>query len=276
MMLLGFAFCALAQDSGGPASMLSNSGEPMKVGYVCPQEDLAAAGMSCSDDDPCPVYLELSNISAAGKRLSLAGNLHGPSATIDSILLVSDDGGMVWKEPVARIRGAAIDQVQLLDSMHAWAAGEMQYPLARDPFFLVTSDGGDSWKRRALTEEGAPGAVLKFWFESVDHGELIVDGGRTAPGGRYAFYETRTGGDSWTILSKTAQPPRMRLAPTVENVDYRIGTDSKSHSYVIEKRVGEKWTRAAAFMVQVANCGSPHSAPPAEPAAPDGTVPDGR
>lgn len=265
-MLLAGALCALAQDPAATRNVLSNSGGPMKVNFTCAEEELIAAGMVCSDDDPCPVYLELSSVSAAGKKLWLGGNLHGPSATLASVLLASDDNGATWnepaKEPAARIPGAGFEQVQLFDAQHGWAAGETQVPLARDPFFLITADGGASWRRKPLSEEGGAGAVQRFWFDSIDHGELIIDAGRTAQSGRYVMYESRTGGDSWNIVSKTGQLPRLRRAPSLDDVDYRIATDSGSHTWVIEKRDGEKWNRLAAFLVQVASCGSPPPPPP--------------
>jgi hypothetical protein len=265
LAIASFALAALAQDGSVAGHTLVNSGDPMKVGFVCENEDLAAAGMTCSDDSPCPVYLELSSVSAAGKKLSLAGNLHGPASTLYSVLMASDDDGATWKEPAGRIPGAALDQVQLFDATHGWAAGETQVPLARDPFFLITSDGGASWRQQALAEDadaGGVGAVQRFWFDSTDHGEVIVDAGRTASGGRYALYESRTGGASWTIVSKTLQMPRLRRAASVENVDYRLGSDSKTHAYVVEKREGERWTKLASFLVQVASCGSRHLPPP--------------
>ncbi len=234
-----------------------------KIPFSCNAEDLAAAGMSCSDEYPCPVYLELSGVSSLGKKLALAGNLHGASATLYSVLLMSDDGGTTWKESTPRVSGAALDQVQLFDVLHGWTAGETQVPLARDPFFLISSDGGASWRQKPITEEGGVGAIQKFWFDTAGHGEVIIDAGRTAQGGRYELYETRTGADNWNVVSHTAQIPRLRRAPAVEDVDYRIGTDSKSHAFTIEKRDGEKWNRIASFLIQVANCGTP--APPPVP-----------
>jgi hypothetical protein len=228
-----------------------------KVPFSCTEDDQAAAGMSCSDQYPCPIYLELSGVSGSGKKLALAGNLHGPSATLYSVLLLSDDGGTTWKEPAARISGAALDQVQLFDAQHGFAAGEMQVPLARDPFFLITSDGGASWQRKPLTEDGGVGAIQKFWFDTTEHGEVIIDAGRTK-----ALYESHTGADNWNVVSHTAQIPRLRRAPAVEDVDYRIGTDTRSHAFTIEKRDGEKWNRIASFLIQVANCGTPGPPPP--------------
>ena len=177
------------------------------------------------------------------------------------MLLSSDDGGADWKEAAARVPGAALDQVQLLDAQHGWAAGEIQVPLARDPFFLVTSDAGRYLEEKTLSDDGGPGDVQRFWFDSPDHGELIVDAGRSAEGGRYQMYESRTGGENWNILSKTAQLPRLRRAPAVDEVNYRIGTDSESKTYVIERRDGEKWMRVSSFLVQVANCGAPPPPP---------------
>src|SRR5580698_5206368 len=117
-VFLTVVFCALAQTPTATESALLNVGEPMKVRFACDEAELSSAGMSCSDDDPCPIYLELSGVSAAGRKLSLAGNLHGPSATLFSVLLTSDDNGTTWKEPAARIPGAALDQTQFIDLLH--------------------------------------------------------------------------------------------------------------------------------------------------------------
>ena len=109
--------------------------------------------MSCSEDDPCPIYLEINSIAPDGRKLFLAGNLHSTSATLSSILLMSEDSGAGWKEPATRVRGSALDQLQFYTLQDGWAAGEAQYPLARDPFFLITNDGGSSWHQVAVGEE---------------------------------------------------------------------------------------------------------------------------
>lgn len=235
---------------------------PVKVSFNCSEEDLAAAGMTCADDDPCPVYLELSSVSATGKKLIVTGDLHGASATIGSVLLMSEDNGETWKEPAERVAGSALDLSQWLDSRHGWAGGEVQQPLARDPFFLVTSDGGVTWRHKDVSEDGIPGEMMRFWFDTPEHGELIVDGGRIAEGARYQLYESKTGGETWSIVSKTSGVPKLRRTPGLIDPDYRIGTDSRTRTYVVEKRSGERWSHVASFVIQVASCGSP-----AEPAA---------
>jgi hypothetical protein len=149
--------------------------------------------------------------------------------------------------------------------MHAWAGGEVQVPLSRDPFFLITSDGGATWRQKPVDDDGTPGELMRFWFDSPEHGELIVDGGRSAEGGRYQMYESHTGGDSWTTVSKTSDVPRLRRIPGLIDPDYRLGADGRTKTYVIEKRVGDGWSQIASFAIQVASCGAPKEPEP-EPA----------
>jgi hypothetical protein len=238
---------------------------PVKIPYACSEKDLAAAGMICSDENPCPVYVELSSASGAGKKLLVTGNLHGASATIASVLLVSDDDGATWKEPSPRIAGSALEQSQWLDAQHGWAAGEVQAPLSRDPFLLITSDGGATWRQKDIADDSIPGEVMRFWFDSPEHGELIVDGGRSAEGGRYQMYESHSGGDTWNVVSKTSDVPTLRRTPGLIDPNYRIGADSRTKTYVLEKRNGDDWSRVTSFEIQVASCGTPAEPPAPEP-----------
>ena len=236
---------------GEDIAILVNHGEPMRVAYGCVEEDLQFAGMSCNEEEPCPVYLELSAIVSTGRKVVAAGNLHSTSATLTSILLESDDSGASWQEPAARIRGGAIEELQFLDSEHAWAAGETQYPLPRDPFVLLTADGGASWREKPVGEEGTAGSVQRLRFDSAERGELIVDGGKSAAGGRYLSYESDTGGDSWKLESAADRLPAQRRA---ENADWRIRASKDGKTYQIEKRDGEAWSPVASFLIEAARC----------------------
>jgi hypothetical protein len=241
---------AVAQDP----VILKNTGEPIRVPFTCAEEELQAAGLLCTEADPCAIYLELSAVAPAGKKLFLAGNLHATAGTLASILLSSDDAGATWKEPAARIRGAALDQIQIYDLEHGWAAGEVQYPLPSDPFFLLTIDGGQTWRQRPVSDDGGPGSVQLFWFDSAKHGELIVDAGRSAPGGRYATWESETGGDTWMARAATAKMPALRRAPPAGDADFRIHAAASGARYDIEKRAGEKWETLASFLIEAASC----------------------
>jgi hypothetical protein len=245
--LLILAVRAFAQDS----AVLTNVGDPLRLGYACAEDDLQWAGMSCTGEDPCPIYLEISSIVPDGRKIFLAGNLHSTSATLGSVLLMSEDAGATWKEPVARIRGAAIDLMQFYNLQAGWSAGETQYPLARDPFFLITTDGGSSWRQTPVGEDGMAGAVVRFSFDSAQHGELIVDAGKASEGGRYLSYETETGGSGWTLHGKSDQLPKLKQ---VDNPDWRIRASKDGKTFEIEQRVGGAWKPLASFLIDVANC----------------------
>jgi hypothetical protein len=252
---LFFFFLTAVALSAQESSTLINSGEPMRVAYNCAEEDLQWAGMSCSDAQPCAIYLELNSVVPNGKNIVAAGDLHSSSATIGSVLLQSDDSGAMWREPTPRIRGSALDQVEFLNSKTGWAAGETLYPLPRDPFFLVTTDGGASWRQRPVDEEDLAGAVQRFWFDSERHGEVIVDAGKAAIDGRYLSYESETGGESWSRRDKSSQLPKLRHAPPpAEDPAWRTRASQDGKALRIEHRSGDQWTSVASFLIEVANC----------------------
>jgi hypothetical protein len=229
--------------------------EPYRVPFMCAEDDLQSAGMSCSENDACPIYLEVSSIAPDGRKIFLTGNLHSTSATISSILLMSEDSGSSWKEPSPRIRASALDQLQFYNLQDGWAAGETQYPLPRDPFFLITSDGGSSWRQVSVGEDGMPGAIQRFWFDTAQHGELSIDAGRTSPAGRYLSYETETGGSSWTLQGKGDQLPKLRSAPpSPDNPDWRVRASRDGKSYAVESRNGDSWTPISSLAIEVATC----------------------
>jgi hypothetical protein len=235
-------------------SPLRYNGQPVRVPFPCVEEELQAAGLLCTEEEPCAIFLELSGVASAGKKLFVAGNLHATTGTLASILLASDDGGATWREPVPRVKGAAFEQVDFYDLEHGWAAGEGQVPLPRDPFFLVTSDGGQSWRTRPVTEEGGSGSMQRFWFDSARHGELVVDAGKSSPGGRYLDYESETGGESWMIRSIGDRMPALKHAPPPGDSDLRLRANAAGTAWLVERRNGEKWETSAAFLIEAASC----------------------
>ena len=106
------------------------------VTYECSPEDIEQFGLNCSDDEPCTVLLELASAEAVGNRILVTGNLHTRDATLLSLLLASDDGGVTWTEPVIRMRNAAFEQIEFWDGQTGWVSGESINPLARNPFLL--------------------------------------------------------------------------------------------------------------------------------------------
>ena len=107
----------------------------MRVPFECTQADTQAAGLSCSEEEPCAVFLELSNVDSAGNKIFLAGNLHTSTTTLYSILLASEDAGKSWMEPHPRVRFAGLDQIQFIDFQNGWISGANLQSTPRIRFF---------------------------------------------------------------------------------------------------------------------------------------------
>jgi photosystem II stability/assembly factor-like uncharacterized protein len=243
VLLFVFALSLSAQTP------LENSGKPMRVLYECTAEDTLAAGLGCSEDDPCPVYLELANVDAVGRKVFVTGNLHTPMATLDSILLASDDGGSTWTEPHPRLRSSGLDQIQFIDSENGWISGANLQGAPRDPFLLITTDGGKTWRQSPVFEETRVAAIERFWFDSPKHGTLLIDA--RLDNGNRELYETRTGGESWAMAQT---PPESARFPKEKAPGWRARTDAATHSYVIEKSENNRWQKTASFLVNIATC----------------------
>jgi hypothetical protein len=243
-------------DPPAPAAPppLVYEGKPLRVPVSCTEEDMQGLGMSCSAESPCPVYLELSGLEVAVGRMIVAGNLHTDAATLSSIVLASEDGGKTWVETHPRIRQAALDQMQFFDLANGWIGGQVIAALPRDPFFLVTADGGKSWRQRPVYGDPHVGSIEKFHFTSAAEGRVLVDRAQSGDGGRYALLESKTGGDSWGILQITALPPANLKFDRPPSAAWRLHASGTTKAYQIEKREGQRWVTVSAFQVQAGSC----------------------
>jgi hypothetical protein len=226
---------------------LENSGKPMRVLYECTAEDTQAAGLGCSEEDPCPVYLELANVEAIGGKIFVTGNLHTPMATLYSILLASDDGGNTWTEPHARMRASGLDQIQFVDSQNGWISGANLQGAPRDPFLLITKDGGRTWSVHPIFDDTRVAAIVSFRFDGPINGMLTIDA--RLDGGKFEEYRTSNGGETWEV-PKTAGDGVFQEKPPA----WRVRTDAATHSYVIEKSENSRWQKVASFLVNIASC----------------------
>lgn len=232
--------------SSSAQTPLENTGKPIRVAYECTAADTQAAGLGCSEEEPCPVYLELANVEAVSGRIFIAGNLHTPMVTLDSILLASDDDGKTWIEPHERIRSSGVDQIRFIDSQHGWVSGANLQNAPRDPFFLITTDGGKTWSEKSIFDETRVSSIESFSFETSSNGTLWIDA--TLDNGMHETYETHDGGETWTLQQETT---RSKPRPSS---GWRVRTDAATHSYVIEKSDNNRWQKIASFLVNIAAC----------------------
>ncbi|MGP8247757.1 MAG: WD40/YVTN/BNR-like repeat-containing protein [Bryobacteraceae bacterium] len=238
---------------------LENNGRPMALAFRCTAEDIRWAGLSCSEDDPCPIFLELSSAEPVGTRLIVTGNIHAEAETLYSVLLATDDAGKTWNEAFERLRGAGLDRIDALDASTAWVSGQELFPIPQNPFLLASSDGGKSWERKPVLNEAVEnrfGSVQQFHFANKNDGSLIVDRGPGNGGdAAFALYETRDGGESWQPKQESNKP--LTLGQPAPAGEWRIRVESAPRAYQIERRQGEKWVRLAAFSVNLEPCKPP-------------------
>ncbi len=239
--------------------------EPFRPEFACKPEDLQAAGLACSDAEPCPIYLEIASIWASGSKIRLAGNIHSAANTLSSILLSSDDGGVTWLEPTPRFPGTELDKIQFLGTGKGWIGGQRVYPLPGDPFLLLTDDGGGSWRRVDVLEEGSNGYIQQLWFDSPTTGSLVIDQGAAAENHlRYVRYETSNGGTAWMVKESNEKPFQVGPTVPVEN-GWRVQGDSKQKLLLIQKKDGSRWITATTLPLELTQCRSPEVKEETEP-----------
>lgn len=259
-----------AADAPQPPVALENKGKPMLLPFRCTDEDIEWAGLTCSEEEPCPVYLELDTAESVGKRIVAIGNIHSGAATLYSVVLGSEDGGQTWAEVHPRIRGAALDRLQSFDREAAWASGQFPAPLPRDPFLLVTTDGGSTWRQKNLFPDDAEsrfGSIQQVVFASKDNGSLVIDRGPGSGPDRYVLYESSNSGDTWQVKQETGKPIRLKSGPSAAS-DWRLRADAPTQSFRLERRQGQRWNTVAAFAVKIASCKpQPDEVPPPGEAA---------
>ncbi len=235
-------------------AVLLRAQAPQKIEKVCSTEDVLFFGLTCSEEDPCPVFLELASVEPNGSSLFLTGNLHTVNTTLFGLLLKSDDGGKTWTEPAKRIRSAALEQIQFADFQHGFIGGVKLEPLPRDPFLMTTADGGTTWRQTPLFEETQSGSIQQFWFESATNGQLILD---ESEGGakRYERYETKDGGAGWEKQETANHEMPLAQARPREYASWRIRLDRVA--YRVERKAAnasETWETVASFVIQPGDC----------------------
>ncbi|MDX2267178.1 MAG: hypothetical protein NW208_03670 [Bryobacter sp.] len=227
----------------------------------CAEVDLDSLGLTCSEQEPCPTYLEISSAELNNSTIVLAGNLHTPTTTIQSILLFSEDEGATWREAHARLPGATLEAMQFFDFTHGWLSGHSTLGLPRDPFILLTTDGGRAWRKSPLFAESRVGVVEKFNFESARRGWVLVDNKGSGDAGRFELYETTNGGVIWNLKEINDRIPAEARADRQASSVLRVRGDAKQNVLHLERQDAGKWTGLSRFRLRLEDCTPP---PPAD------------
>jgi len=231
----------------------------MVVPFECTAEDVQSAGFSCSEEAPCPIYLELSAATAKGNKYYVVGNIHSDAVTLYSVLLGSEDAGATWQEIHPRIRLSGLDHLQFLDADTGWAGGQQLFPLPQEPFVLLTSDAGKNWRQQPVLGEDADkryGSIQEMHFSSKTDGGVIIDRSQGGDAGPFALYESPDGGASWSLKEQNAKPLHLKGAPD-QDADWRMRVDPGAKAFLLEERRGERWISHAAFSVNLGMCKVP-------------------
>jgi hypothetical protein len=223
---------------------------PVHVDYTCPAEDIDAFGLTCSEDQPCPVFFEVSAVDSFGSHVFVAGDIHTATTTLYGVVLSTDDAGATWNEAITRLRSTAFEQFQVIDA-HGWLSGQRLEPLPKDPFLMITSDSGKTWRQKPLFEDTVFGSILQFWFSSAESGELIFDDsvGKVT---QQELYGTMTGGENWEIRQKSSKP--LQIAAAHLNASWKISAPPGSATYLIEHIVNGQKQTVARFLIHIGDC----------------------
>jgi hypothetical protein len=279
--LLLFCVCLLPGQKPEPA-VYTYSGKPVELTHPCGTKEIEDLGLVCTEEEPCPLFLEIAGVEAVASKIFLAGNFHTGAATLASVLLVSEDEGRTWREAHPRLPGALLDQIQFVDFQTGFVSGNVAGSLARDPFFLKTEDGGKTWRRLNVFDEGGYGVVGSFRFTSPAQGTLVIEGPRGRA--RYRRMETMTGGESWMTkevmdaLPPAAKPAKGAPPPQPAPASpWRLRGENATRSLRLERRDGPKWVTVTQFSLPAGACKPdpardipPEPEPPAEPPKPVG------
>jgi photosystem II stability/assembly factor-like uncharacterized protein len=254
--------------------LVNTGGAPMSISFRCTAEEMQAAGLSCSSAVPCPVFLEISAVGSPGARIYAVGNFHTQGETVSSVVLASEDGGKTWFEAHPRLPVASLEQIEFFDFQNGWISGALVEPSPRDPFILLTRDGGKTWRMRPITGESPRSGIIdKFHFSSSSQGIVYIDRLRGADDGlRYETWGTNNGGDSWSVREVSGKPiAPQKPEPARTEPLWRVREDAKLHAFVIETRRTGNWLPVASFLVNAGECrgaeytlGEPPPEPPAQ------------
>ncbi|MCG8650561.1 MAG: glycoside hydrolase [Pirellulales bacterium] len=241
------------------------AGADIRLPVNCQIEKLEYAGLLCSSERPCNLSLDMTALAASGDFVVLAGEIYSTEATFESVVISSSDGGETWKEAAERVAAAGIEAIEIVEEVHAWAAGQQgDTATVEKPFTLYTDDAGESWSLRKLgtLDEPVRGVVVDLRLDSPKHGYMVLEN-LAATGDRFQLRETFNGGRSWSVRQITAERPKIPGGRFLRPPEKLWRIREESDRWLIERRneaEPDGWTAAAGFLLELDPCPAPSSA----------------
>ena len=258
---------AIEEYSNKPVTIkpvkLVYAGKPVVVPLDCAYAYFEQAGIVCSNNTPCELFLELAAVEAAGEHIFVVGNVHTVSATIASIMLLSEDAGKTWYEPVNRHAGGVLEHIQFMDKNHGWAVGQQRaLNSSFKPLLLSTYNAGKRWQHYPVSRnDDHTGTILDLYFDTEEHGLMIVNRGISATD-PFELYESMNGGRSWLIRQITNYKPRLRNRPAgLPDSNWRILADLDTTNYRIEQHRENGWSTRSRFATNLGACNTMEQTP---------------
>jgi photosystem II stability/assembly factor-like uncharacterized protein len=151
------------------------------------------------------------------------------------------------------MRNASLEQIEFWDAQTGWISGESINPLPRNPFLLLTSDGGRTWRPKLIVDDEKFGTIAQFHFSSISSGEVVIDSS-TKKAVHQELYGTQTGGESWELKEVGNKTFRLNGARTPNASGLRVRADAARGAFVLERGSGKNWETVASFPIHVADC----------------------
>jgi photosystem II stability/assembly factor-like uncharacterized protein len=189
-------------------------------------------------------------------KIQFVDSQYGWISGFDGELLRTENGGYSWRSHKLRDSGWAgdrfkgfISSLDFSDKLHGWIVGELGQ-------VYRSTDGGVSWRSQgaALAKLiGDLGAMRVDFFDvkffTRSRGFIVAQASkanRIDSSKRLVVFQTKTGGESWTVLKSFKEPGLVRaqfIGPSEFWIESRYGR-SLHHT----RNAGKTWTTVAASL----------------------------
>lgn len=152
------------------------------------------------------IELDVSLLYADDRRFFLYGNFTSPAITLRSVLLMSKDGGMNWKETLEPVFGNSTVELFFVDKDIGFALNMWEIEGPGELTLYRTNDRGESWKEVSRVDKlNNLDMPLAMGFVDQDKGYIVFEKGLSDAKETY-FLVTKDGGKKWSLYESQKAP----------------------------------------------------------------------